>query len=142
LYFTILFSTIAIIYFEYLFKSINKFKLSNLGKTVYGFFNQRFLIEYFYNKFIVNLILKFGGQTTKILDKGSIEYIGPFGLEKGIIRLSKNLNYLNTSIATDYALYISIGFIVYTFTYSINNILNLIEILLITSFLFTRLDLK
>ena len=31
----------------------------------------------FYNKFIVNLILNLGGHTTKVLDKGAIELVGP-----------------------------------------------------------------
>ena len=110
---------------------VNSFKLSNLGKNIYGFFNQRFLIEFFYNKFIVNLVLELGGQTTTILDKGSIEYIGPFGLEKGLVKLSKNINSLNTSIITDYALYISIGFIVYSIIFNISGIINISQILLI-----------
>ncbi len=32
----------------------------------------------FYNKYITNFVLNLGGQTTKVLDKGSIELIGPF----------------------------------------------------------------
>lgn len=131
LIFTISFTTIALIYFEYLSNSINSFKLSNLGKYIYGFFNQRFLVEFFYNKYIVNLVLELGGQTTTILDKGSIEYIGPFGLEKGLIRLSKNINNLNTSIVTDYALYIAIGFITYNIIYNLNNFITTSQILLI-----------
>ena len=31
------------------------------------------------------MVLKLGGQTTKVVDKGSIELIGPYGLEKGLI---------------------------------------------------------
>jgi NADH-ubiquinone oxidoreductase chain 5 len=40
------------------------------------------LIELFYNKYITGLILKLGGQTTKVIDKGSVELLGPYGLEK------------------------------------------------------------
>jgi NADH-ubiquinone oxidoreductase chain 5 len=66
-----------------------------------------------YNKYITGLILHLGGQTTKILDKGSIELIGPFGLEKALINLSKGLNSLSTSVVTSYALFILIGLICY-----------------------------
>lgn len=142
LFFTISFTILAIIYSEYLASSINTFKLSNLGKKLYGFFNQRFLIEYFYNKFIVNLVLELGGQTTIILDKGSIEYIGPFGLEKGLVKLSKKINTLNTSIVTDYALYITTGFILYNIIYIINNNINFTEILLITGLFIITLNDK
>jgi NADH-ubiquinone oxidoreductase chain 5 len=80
---------------------------------MFSFFNQRFLIEFFYNIYITNFILKLGGQTTKILDKGSVELLGPFGLEKGILKLSYNLGTLSTGIITSYALYILIGLIFY-----------------------------
>ena len=113
--FTISFSLIAIILSELLPEWVISFKLSRLGYNIFGFFNQRFLIEFFYNKYIVNFILNLGGQTTKILDKGSIELCGPFGLEKGLISSSKKISSLNTSIVTNYALFILIGFIVYIY---------------------------
>jgi len=89
------------------------FKFSRFGYNVFGFFNQRFLIEMFYNNYITNFILNLGGQTTKILDKGAIELVGPFGLEKGLIYLSKNISKLSTGVVTSYALYILIGFVGY-----------------------------
>jgi NADH-ubiquinone oxidoreductase chain 5 len=61
---TLLFSGLALLYSEYIPNTIYNFKLSNLGYYVFGFFNQRFLIEYFYNKYIVNNVLFLGGQTT------------------------------------------------------------------------------
>jgi NADH-ubiquinone oxidoreductase chain 5 len=71
--FTIFFTILAIVYSEFMPSNTSNFKLSNLGYFVFGFFNQRFLIEFFYNKYIVNLVLNLGGQTTKVLDKGSVE---------------------------------------------------------------------
>jgi len=77
------------------------------------FFNQRFFIELLYNKYVVNLVLKLGGQTTKILDRGSVELMGPHGLEKGLLTLSKNLSTLDTGVVTSYALYILVGLTTY-----------------------------
>ena len=114
--FTISFSLVAIIISEFFPELVISFKISRLGYNIFGFFNQRFLIEYFYNKYIINLVLYLGGQTTKILDKGSIELCGPFGLEKGLISSSKMISYLNTSIVTNYALFILVSFIIYIFT--------------------------
>ncbi len=113
--FTIMFSIIALILSEILPESIINFKASRLGYNIFGFFNQRFLIELFYNKYIVSLILELGGQTTKILDKGSIEYLGPFGLQKGLSTVSKNIALLNKSVVTNYALYILVGILGYLF---------------------------
>jgi len=129
--FTISFSIIALILSELLSELIIYFKLSRLGYNIFGFFNQRFLIEYFYNKYITNLILNLGGQITKILDKGSIELFGPFGLEKGLVKLSKNISYLNTSHVTTYALFILIGFILYLTYYILEFNILLLGLLLL-----------
>jgi NADH:ubiquinone oxidoreductase subunit 5 (subunit L)/multisubunit Na+/H+ antiporter MnhA subunit len=113
LIFTITFSILALIFSEFLPESLINFKFSKLGYNIFGFFNQRFLVEMIYNKYITNLVLRLGGQTTKVLDKGSIELLGPWGLELGLIKLSKNISSLSTGIVTTYALFILIGLITY-----------------------------
>ena len=110
---TLLFSALALFYPEYMPNSIINFKLSNLGYYIFGFFNQRFLIEFFYNKYIVNKVLFLGGQTTKVLDKGSIEWIGPYGINMMLIKVSKMISILNKGVVTDYALYILVGICFY-----------------------------
>jgi len=111
LIFTISLTTLALVLSEFTPKLLLLFKFSNIGYNIFGFFNQRFLIELFYNKYITNIIFKLGGQTTKVLDKGSVELIGPHGLEKAILNLSKNLSALDTNVVTTYALYILLGLI-------------------------------
>src|ERR1700712_3387527 len=113
LMFTVSLSALAILFSEFMPKVLINFKLSRLGYNIFSFFNQRFLIELFYNKYITGLVLKFGGHPTKILDKGSVELLGPYGLEKGLVTLSRNITSLDTGIITSYALYILIGFILY-----------------------------
>jgi len=116
LFFTVSLSILAIIISEFIPKSLISFKFSRLGYNIFGFFNQRFFIELFYNKYITGLILNMGGQTTKVIDKGSVELLGPYGLEKGLINLSRNIAKLDTGVITSYALYILIGFIFYFLT--------------------------
>ena len=113
LIFTVTLSVSAIVISEFLPKLLISFKFSRLGYNIFGFFNQRFYIELFYNKYITGLILDMGGQTTKVIDKGSVELLGPYGLEKGLINLSRNIASLDTGVITSYALYILIGFIFY-----------------------------
>ena len=123
LFFTLSLSVFSIIFSEYINKPLTYFKLSGIGYNVYGFFNQRFLVELFYNKYITNLILKLGGQTTKVIDKGSIELLGPYGLETGLISVSKNISKLDTGVVTSYALYILVGltsYILMPYLYDIN----------------------
>jgi len=113
LIFTVSLTVLSLIVSEYLPKLLISFKFTRLGYNIFSFFNQRFFIELFYNKYITGLVLKLGGQTTKVLDKGSIELIGPFGLEKGLLSLSKSLSSLDTGVVTSYALYILIALIIY-----------------------------
>jgi len=117
LFFTVLLSIISLISSEFLPNILIYFKFSRIGYNIFSFFNQRFLIELFYNTYITDFILKLGGQTTKILDKGSIEYIGPFGLELGLTNLSKNISKLDSGVITSYALYILSGLILYILVY-------------------------
>jgi NADH-ubiquinone oxidoreductase chain 5 len=113
LIFTVSFSILALVVSEFLSESLISFKFSKLGYNIFGFFNQRFLVEMFYNKYVTNLVLNLGGQTTKVLDKGSIEFLGPHGLEVGLVKLSKSIASLNTGVVTSYALYILMGIILY-----------------------------
>jgi NADH-ubiquinone oxidoreductase chain 5 len=113
LFFTISLSLLSIIFTEFYPRLLIKFKLSNIGYNIFSFFNQRFLVELFHNKYISGIILKLGGQTTKIMDKGSIELFGPYGLEKILVNLSKSIGSLSTGVVTSYALYILIGLIFY-----------------------------
>ena len=110
---TVILSTVSLILSEYLFSLLIKFKFTRLGYNIFSFFNQRFMIELFYNKYITRFILNLGGQTTKVLDKGSVELLGPYGLEIGLLKLSKGISSLNTGIITSYALYILVGLIIY-----------------------------
>jgi NADH-ubiquinone oxidoreductase chain 5 len=113
LFFTVSLSIFSILFTEFYPTLLIKFKLSNLGYNIFGFLNQRFLVEMFYNKYISELILNLGSQTTKIMDKGSVEKFGPFGLEKSIIDISNSINKLSTGVVTSYALYILVGLIFY-----------------------------
>jgi len=113
LFFTITLSIISIIFTEFYPKFLINFKFTKFGYNIFSFFNQRFLVEMFYNKYISEIILNLGGQTTKIMDKGSVEKFGPYGLEKKITDISKSINILSTGVVTSYALYILVGLIFY-----------------------------
>nr|YP_009257388.1 NADH dehydrogenase subunit 5 [Zasmidium cellare]ANG44811.1 NADH dehydrogenase subunit 5 [Zasmidium cellare] len=142
LIFTLSLSILSIFICEFTPKILVNFKLSRLGYNIFSFFNQRFLIEMFYNKYVTDFILKLGGQTTKIIDKGSIELVGPFGLEKGLVSLSRNISNLDTGVITSYALYILVGltfYILLPYTYTIdNNLLIIVMFALISIITFNK----
>ena len=137
---TILLTTISLVLSEYLPIRLIYFKYSTLGYNIFSLFNQRFLIELLYNKYITGIVFKLGGHTTKVLDKGSVEVIGPFGLEKILLNLSRNVARLDTGVITSYALYILIGLLFYMlipYFFIINNsLLLLIFLALFVSYFF------
>jgi len=136
LMFTVSLTMLAIIFSEFYPKLLISFKFSRFGYNIFSFFNQRFYIELFYNKYITDVILKLGGQTTKVLDKGSIELLGPFGLEKGLLFLSNKIASLDTGVITSYALYILIGLIFYILIpyLTLNNLLIIVIFALFSLF--------
>ena len=141
LIFTLSLSIISISLCEFIPKALTHFKFSRLGYNIFSFFNQRFLIEMFYNKYVTDFVLKLGGQTTKIIDKGSIELIGPFGLENGLVSLSRNISNLDTGVITSYALYILVGltfYILLPYTYAIDNNLLIVVIFALLSIISTK----
>lgn len=86
--------------------------------TIVNFFSQRLFIELFYNRFISEVVLNLGGQSTKILDKGSVEYLGPYGLEMSLTYIGNKLSRLDSGLITSYGLYILVGLVLYIFILS------------------------
>lgn len=77
----------------------------------YTFLNGKYLLDILYNTYLISVGLKLGYQISKLLDKGIIELIGPFGLTEGSYSASTSLSKLDTGVITTYALYISLGLI-------------------------------
>jgi len=79
--------------------------------SIYTFLNGKYLLDVLYNNYIIAAGLKIGFTISKLLDKGIIELIGPFGLTSGSYSVSSNLSKLDTGVITTYALYITLGVI-------------------------------
>lgn len=142
-FYTIIFSIITIFISELYPNMLIYFKFSKTGYYIFSFFNQRLLVELFYNKYITNIIFLLGGHTTKIIDKGSIEYIGPYGLESSLIYTSKSISQLDSGIFTSYALYILSGLIFYIFITYMYNFDSLLIIYLFSHiYLFNKDNIK
>lgn len=106
-------SIIALICIEVKPKALTVFKSSRFGYNIFSFFSLKALMEVVYNKFITRTILSLGGTFTKILDRGAVETLGPYGLERGLLVISSVLSTLSTAVVTTYALYILMGAIFY-----------------------------
>lgn len=86
-------------------------KQKKLGYMIYSFFNGKYYFDVIYNHYIINGALSVGLTTSKVLDRGLIEKIGPFGLTDSFYITSRQIATLDTGVVTSYALYIILGFI-------------------------------
>jgi NADH-ubiquinone oxidoreductase chain 5 len=128
--FTVSFSLIAIILSEYSSQSTLNFKLSNLGYKIYGFFNQRFYIEKYYN-YITRVVLDLGAMFNRVLT-GATETLGPNGFYVTLQNLSKGMESPNLSVV-GYACFIlvfAIGYIsmIYFYVFDISIILIIVAL--------------
>jgi NADH-ubiquinone oxidoreductase chain 5 len=85
--------------------------ISSIIKNLYSFLNGKYLLDIIYNNYIISGGLKLGHVIFKLLDKGIIELVGPFGLSEGSYNTSYLISRLDTGVITTYALYITLGLI-------------------------------
>lgn len=83
----------------------------NILRRIYIFLNGKFLLDVILNQFIIAAAMKLGYTVTKVLDRGVIESVGPYGLSSVLTTTGFNISRLDTGIVTSYALYIVLGFI-------------------------------
>jgi len=85
--------------------------ISKLGKSIYSFFNSKYYYDAIVNHYIILPSLSLGLITSKILDRGAIEIIGPHGLTTTLYKSSSQINRLDTGIVTQYSLYMILALI-------------------------------
>ena len=83
----------------------------SFGRRLYTFLNGKYLLDVVYNKYIIGASLKLGYTVSKVLDRGIIELVGPFGISNLLMNTAANISRLDTGIVTSYALYIVLGLI-------------------------------
>lgn len=104
-------ASLSLLIYHYLSSVTIDLALSHFGKQLYAFFNAKWFFDSIINYYIIDKTLKTGNITAKILDRGVIELIGPFGLTKTLYKGSEYIAKLDTGVITQYALYIIIGLI-------------------------------
>ena len=86
------------------------FKTSSIGKSLYLFLNKRWLFDKVYNDQIVSKGLLFGYEISfKLLDKGIIEILGPYGIARTFQKLSQQISKIQSGFVYHYALSMLIG---------------------------------
>jgi NADH-ubiquinone oxidoreductase chain 5 len=79
-----------------------------LGRKIYTFLNGKYLFDVIYNQYIIAGGLQLGYYISKVLDRGVIELIGPYGLSSSLTESGINIAKLDTGVVTTYSLYITL----------------------------------
>jgi len=82
-------------------------------RELYSFFYSKWYFDHIYNSFILYPLLAFGSITSKVIDRGTIELLGPYGLTQSLSTASRNLTSYDTGFIPSYATYIMVGLVGY-----------------------------
>lgn len=103
----------------YLYHVVPQFTInltdSTLGKAVYSFLNGKWLFDSVINTFIIGGGLSLGHTVSKVIDRGVIEIVGPFGFSNALTDTGQSISSYDTGVITSYALYIILGLISFIF---------------------------
>lgn len=80
-----------------------------IGQNLYTFFNGKYFFDIIYNNYFINKGLDLGYKISKVLDRGIIEMVGPYGLSHTLTNTGKNISQLDTGVITTYSIYITLS---------------------------------
>src|SRR5271154_3220653 len=107
--FTLFGATLAVLLYHKNPEFIINLTETSLGRQIYTFLNGKYLFDIIYNQYIVRRGLQFGYTISKVLDRGVIELVGPYGLSSTLTDTGINISKLDTGIITTYSIYITLG---------------------------------
>jgi NADH-ubiquinone oxidoreductase chain 5 len=79
---------------------------NNLGRKMYTFINGKYLFDVVYNNYIIALGLKLGYTISKVLDRGVIELLGPYGLASALNKTALSISISDNRVISNYSTYI------------------------------------
>jgi NADH-ubiquinone oxidoreductase chain 5 len=80
-----------------------------LGRKIYTFLNAKYLLDIIYNRYIIGFGLRLGYNISKLVDRGVIELVGPYGISNKLINTGINISKLDTGIVTTYSIYMTLS---------------------------------
>ncbi len=90
-----------------------KLKTTKIGQLLFFFFTKKWFFDHIYNHYISQSLLTFGHKYSfKLVDRGLLELIGPFGIQNLMQLLSLKIKQFQTGFIYHYALSIFIGFLI------------------------------
>lgn len=91
-------------------RNLVKWKISVTGRSWYTFLNRKWFFDKVYNEFIVQSVLHHGYHSTyKMVDRGVIELLGPYGLSQVLYEKAWSLSRFQRGHLYHYTLVILVG---------------------------------
>lgn len=88
--------------------------IGNILINIYTYLNNKWNFDQIYNAYIARPLLYVGNNITyKVLDRGWIEIIGPYGISKSLILITRNLSSLQSGALYNYAFTVFLSAILY-----------------------------
>ena len=78
-------------------------------KPYFNLLNTKNLYYLIYNNYLIGVGLQLGYIISKVLDRGVIEVVGPYGLSNVLSNTGFNISKLDTGVITTYSLYITLA---------------------------------
>jgi len=100
---------LAVILYQFNPEFINS--ITESFKKTYTFLNGKYFFDIIYNEYFIGKGFKIGNQVSKILDKGIVELVGPWGFSNILNNTGGKISKMDTGIITSYALYIVLALI-------------------------------
>ena len=82
---------------------------TSIGRQIYSFLNGKYYFDVIYNKYIIGFGMNIGYTISKVLDRGVIELVGPYGISTILTKTGINIGKLDTGVITTYSLYITLS---------------------------------
>jgi len=116
----------AVVFYQFNSFLLYKIKITKLGIFFYNFFNRKWFFDKVYHEYISQNVLNFGYfKSYKLIDRGIIEILGPFGISKIINSFSLSLSKLQTGYIYNYSLLMVLGFILFIGIFLNNFVFNI-----------------
>jgi NADH-ubiquinone oxidoreductase chain 5 len=79
---------------------------TKIGRQIYTFLNGKYFFDVIYNHYIIALGLKIGYTISKVLDRGVIELVGPYGLSTALNKTALSISRSDNRVISTYSTYI------------------------------------
>ena len=114
LFFSLFGSFFAVFLYSFNLKLFYDFKISSIGIFFYNFFNRKWFFDKVYHEYVSQNLLNISYlRTYKLIDKGIIEILGPFGLVNEVLKFSSKLSFLQTGYIYNYSFFMLLNLIIF-----------------------------